>query len=383
MTSSTAYLDHAATTPMRPEAIEAMLGFFRDGFGNPSGVHGVARRARRALDDAREELAELLGCAPSELIFTSGGTESDNLAVLGIAHGRPGSVLVSAVEHRAVLAPATLVGAGLIPVDADGAVSLAALASHLTGPRGEAAASLVSVMLVNSETGLIQPIEEVRTVVAEHAPRAVVHTDAAQAFAWLDVAARCRDFDLVTISAHKFGGPKGIGALAVRERARPWLAPILHGGGQERELRAGTQNVPAIVAMTVAARYAAIDREGAVVRVAALRDRFVNRCIEALDAREPAPRSRRIAANAHLRFPGAAGEEVVLLLDDRGVAASTGSACASGAREPSHVLLAMGWDAREAGEAVRFTLGTTTTRAEIDHAAAATIEVVERLRSIA
>lgn len=366
---------------MRPEAVEAMLPFLSSRFANPSGAHGPARSARRALDEARDELAAVLGCAPDEVVFTSGGTEADNLAVLGTVAGRPGSVLVSAVEHRAVLAPGRAVGARLVPVSACGVVDLDAFAA-LAGEAAAQAApvTLVSLMLVNSETGVVQPVGELRESVRRSAPDALVHTDAVQALAWLDVAALTEGCDLVSVSAHKCGGPKGVGALVVRERAAAVLRPILYGGGQERELRPGTQNVAGAVAMATAARLAAAERATAVRRVSALRDQLADGLVASTGALEPAPRAARVAGSCHLRFPGVAAEELVLLIDGEGVSASTGSACASGAREASHVLLAMGWDETAAREAVRFSLGTATTAAEVAHALDVVTRAVGRLR---
>jgi cysteine desulfurase len=227
----------------------------------------------------------------------------------------------------------------------------------------------------------MQPLAAVEAMLAARAPHALRHTDAVQGFAWLDVRERCAGYDLVTVSAHKFGGPKGAGLLVVRRRARPVLAPQLRGGGQEHELRAGTQNVAAIVAMAVAARITAAERAATAVRVAALRDRLADALVARVGAQEPGPRADRVAGNCHLRFPGVSGEELVVLADRDGVAASTGSACASGAREPSHVLLAMGWDAASARQAVRLTLGASTTMAEVDHAIAVLTGAVERLRA--
>ena len=376
-----AYLDHAATTPLRPEALAAMLPFFGERFGNPSGAHRHARAARRALDEARGELSAVLGCAPGEVVFTSGGTESDNLAVLGTVAGRPGTVLVSAVEHRAVLAPARSVGAYLVPVGTSGVVDLGALAA-LAGAARELGApvTLVSVMLVNSETGVVQPVEALRDATAPDAAEALLHCDAVQGLTWLDVAARTADCDLVSISGHKFGGPTGIGALVVRPRAAAVLRPVLRGGPQESELRAGTQNVAGAVAMAVAARLAVAERAETVRRIAALRDRLADGLVASAGALELAPRASRVAGSCHLRFPGVSGEELVIDADAHGVAASTGSACASGAREPSHVLAAMGMSGAEAREVVRFSLGATTTASEVDHALAVVSEAVARLR---
>ncbi|HUY30502.1 MAG TPA: cysteine desulfurase family protein [Acidimicrobiales bacterium] len=376
-----AYLDHAASTPMRPEAVEAMLPFLAGTFANPSGAHGPSRSARRALDAAREELASVVGCEPDEVVFTSGGTEADNLAVLGAHAGRPGPVLASAVEHRAVLAPVRAVGGTVVPVDARGVVDLDAARELATGARRDGGAvTLASLMAVNSETGVVQPVERFCEAVRAVDGDTLVHCDAAQALAWLDVSAATSRCDLVTLSAHKFGGPKGTGALVVRGRAARVLRPVAHGGGQERELRPGTQNVAGAVAMAVAARLAAAERDATVRRVAALRDRLADGLADAVGALEPAPRALRVAGSCHLRFPGVVGEELVLLADREGVSTSTGSACASGAREPSHVLVAMGWDEASAAQAVRISLGATTTAAEVDHALRVVVRAVRQLR---
>ena len=376
----TAYLDSAASTPTRPEAVEAMLPFLAGTFANPSGAHGPSRAARRALDAAREEIASAFGFAPDDVVLTSGGTESDNLAVLGTVSGRPGTVLASAVEHRAVLAPVRSVGGTLLPVDAHGVVDLDATRELASAAgRSRRPVTLATLMAVNSETGVVQPVQGFADVLSEVAGDALVHCDASQAPTWVDVAAETARCDLVTISAHKFGGPKGTGALLVRERAAALLRPVLHGGGQERELRPGTQNVAGAVAMAAAARLAVAERAETVRRVGALRDRLADG-LASVGALEPAPRSRRVAGSCHVRVPGVSGEELVLLADRDGVAISTGSACASGAREPSHVLLAMGWDEASASEAVRISLGAATSGEEVDHALAVLCAAVARLR---
>ncbi|MCU1490021.1 MAG: putative cysteine desulfurase [Acidimicrobiaceae bacterium] len=370
-----AYLDNAATTPMRPEAVEAMLPFLTDGFANPSGLHGASRRARRAVDAAREALAARLGCEPGELIWTSGGTEADNLAVLGAHEALGGTVVVSAIEHRAVLRPGEAVGARIAGATPEGTVDLDLLAEALDEGVG-----LVSVMAVNSEVGTVQPLEEVVRLGRRLAPRALLHCDAVQAYPWLDVAALCAGFDLVSVSAHKFGGPKGIGALVARGHAAASLVPRQLGGEQERGLRAGTENVAGIVATGVAAELAARERPETVERVAALRDRFVDGLLAAYpQTSEPAPREARVAGSAHVCFSGVEAEELLLMLDREEVAASTGSACASGARDPSHVLLAMGWAPSRARSAVRFSLGASTSPGEVDHALSAVRAVLARL----
>jgi cysteine desulfurase len=376
-----AYLDHAATTPVRPEVVEAMLPYLSGSFGNPSGSHAVARAARRALEDARDVLAGTLGAEPGAVVFTASGTEADNLAVLGVHGRRGGRVVCSAIEHHAVLNSVIAAGGETTPVAPDGVLDLAALAGLLSAEGGDGV-TIVSVMLVNNEVGTVQPLGEVAELLAEHAPTAVLHTDAVQAFPWLDVAASASGADLVSVSAHKFGGPPGVGALVVRQRARGSLSPLLYGGGQERELRPGTQNVPAIVGMAVAAAMTADERAETAGRVARLRDRLADRLLaDVPGVTETVPREGRIAGSCHLRFEGVEAEELLLLLDRSGVSASSGSACASGALEPSHVLLAMGLSAGEARTGVRFSLGRTTTEAEIEAALAVIPPAVAALRA--
>ena len=378
------YLDHAATSPMRSESLAAMLPYLTEHFGNPSGSHAMARRARMAVDDARDELSRCLACEPGEVVFTSGGTESDNLAILG-AHGSGrGTVMCSAVEHHAVRNTCEALGARIVPVHRSGLVDLDALAGML-GPE----VGLVSVMLVNNEVGTVQPLAEVAALVRELAPRALLHTDAVAAVGWLDLAALGAVADLVSVSAHKFGGPKGVGALVVRDQER--LAPVLYGGGQERGRRPGTPDVAGIVGMAAALRVATADRDRAVRRMGRLRDRLADGLTASIDgvhetalgagAAAVRDRSAKVAYSCHLRVAGVDQEELLMLLDDQGVCASAGAACASGAVEASHVLLAMGLGADEARSAVRFSLGYTTTGDEIDHVLDIMPKVVERLRA--
>jgi cysteine desulfurase len=372
----TAYLDHAATTPMHPEAVEAMLAFLTDRFGNPSGSHAVAREARKALEEARDVVAGCLGARPGEVVFTGGGTEADNLAVAGAHRVRPGGVVCSAVEHHAVLHACAALGSqgSLAPVAASGVVDLDALADLL-----DPDVSVVSVMLANNEVGTVQPLSAVAEVVRERAPRAVLHTDAVQAFPWVDVAAAAGSADLVSVSAHKFGGPKGVGALVVREGVK--VAPILHGGGQERDRRSGTHNVAGIVAMAAAMQVTVASRVAAVARVGALRDRLADGLLAAVpDSVETGDRSAKVAGNCHLSFAGVESEALLVLLDGAGVCASAGSACTSGAMEPSHVLTAMGVPRDRALGSLRLTLGPTTTDADVDAALAAVPDAVARLR---
>jgi cysteine desulfurase len=385
-----AYLDHAATSPTRREVAEAMAPLAADRFGNASGSHRVARDARLALEDAREEVASLLGARPGEVVFTGGGTESDNLAVLGVLAAREGeypAVVCSAVEHAAVLAPARAAAGGagrvvglraallrVVPVDPTGAIDLAALEECL----GDDVA-LVSVMLANNEVGTIQPFAGVVRIVRDRAPAAVLHTDAVQAAPYLDVAAMAAGADLVTLSAHKLGGPKGVGVLVVREGTA--LGPMVFGGGQERERRSGTHNVAGAVGLAVALRLAVAQRRDEAARISALRDRLIDGLVSSIpDTVESAPRTGVLPGHAHLRFAGVEQEELLVLLDEAGVCASAGSACASGAIEPSHVLLAMGARVEEARSAIRFTLGHTTLERDVEQVLAATPPAVERLR---
>ena len=384
-----AYLDHAATTPLRPEALEAMLPLLTDGFANPSGAHSESRRARIALDDARDLLAELLGAGPGEVVLTSGGTEADDLAVHGgweavaadRCGGPPPAVVCSAMEHHAVLRAcrslAARTGAQLreVPSGPDGVIDLVALAEACRPDVG-----LVSIMAVNNEVGTVQPLDEVARIVAAGAPGAVLHTDAVQAVPWLDVARVTAPAALVSVSGHKFGGPKGSGALVVRAGAR--VRPRLDGGGQERGRRSGTPNVAGAVGTAAALAATVADRGEVVDRVEAMRDRLADGLLAALPgAVETGDRRHRVAGILHLRIPGVESEAAVVLLDEAGVAASAGAACSSGAVEPSHVLEAMGLDRRGASSGLRLSLGVTTTGQDVDHALARIPGVVDRLRN--
>jgi cysteine desulfurase len=352
----TAYLDHAATTPLRPEALEAMLPFLTEHYGNPSGSHAVSRRAKQAIEEAREVVAEALGCRPSEVVFTGGGTEADNLAIIGGRADAKGTVVCTDVEHHAVLHTVHALGGRVVPfVD---------LADAITDD-----VALVSVMLANNETGVIHDLPRLPDNVR-------LHTDAVAAFPWLDVAAVARNADFISISAHKFGGPKGVGALAARKP----LTPIVHGGGQEAERRSGTHNVAGIVGMAAAAAATTAERAATVERVGRLRDRLADGLLAAIPGSiETGDRGAKTAGNCHLRFPGVESEALLILLDEAGVCASAGSACASGAIEPSHVLTAMGIPDDEALSSLRLTLGTTTTDADVDLALKAVPDAVARL----
>ena len=354
-----------------------MLPWLTDRFGNPSGSHALARAARAAIDDAREVLGAAMGVDAGGVVFTAGGTEADNLAVLGVFARRPGVIVTSDIEHHAVLEAALATGAEVrkIPVDADGVVDTHALAGAV-----DRDVTLVSIMAVNNEIGTVQPLDRIARIVRARAPQAALHTDAVAAMPWLDVAGAAAGYDLVSISGHKFGGPQGVGALGVRDGFD--LPPVTHGGGQERGRRSGTHNVAGVVGMAAAAAATVAHREADVTKVMALRDRLVDGILSRVpDAVETGRRAAKVAGNAHLRFAGVESEALLVLLDDAGVCASAGSACASGAMEPSHVLLALGIPAEEALGSLRLSLGPTTTDSEVDLALAAVPAAVSRLRA--
>lgn len=366
------YLDHAATTPMRPEVWEAMAPFATDTFGNASGSHGVARRAKNAFEDARERTAAVIGCSPNEVVFTGGGTESDNLAIKGSAlrGGRtggvvagglvagglvPGGVVTSVVEHEAVLesvafcarmgSPVTVVG-----VDSSGLVEPGAVAAAVGSDT-----AIVSVMMANNETGVVQPIRRIVDGVDGRVP---VHTDAVQAFATLDVRVHDLGVDLLSLSGHKFGGPKGVGLLYVRQGVA--LEPVLHGGGQELGRRSGTSNVMGAVGMAVAMELASADRARLRSVAGEARAAFVDVLCRAGVAVPTVDPGLTLVSHAHLRFPGVRNETLLVRLDRSGVAVSVGSACASGAPTVSHVLTAMGVTPDAVRESLRFSFGWTT-----------------------
>lgn len=372
------YLDNAATTPVRPSAVSVLLPLLTETYGNPSGAHRMARDANRVLDDARATMAEALGAQPGQIVFTGGGTEADALAVRGTVAARGGIPVCSAIEHHAVLDPVQHLGGRVVPVGPDGRLDLAALEAAL-----DPSVSLVSVMLANNETGIIQPIAEAVEIVRRKAPGALFHTDAVQALCWVDVAEAAAAADLVSVSAHKFGGPKGVGVLVVRDGADP--EPLLLGGGQERARRGGTQNVAGIAAMAVAAAETVAERPAALPRVAALRDRLADGIRAALpgvvETGVPGHDRRHKTANiCHLCFEGIESEALLFLLEKDDIMASAASSCASGAIDPSHVLLAMGFSRDLAFGSLRLSLGYGTTGADVDAALAVVPAAVSRLR---
>jgi cysteine desulfurase len=390
---SAVYLDHAATTPMHPAAIEAMTAVLTT-VGNASSLHTTGRTARRRMEEARETLAHLLGARPSEVIFTAGGTESDNLAVKGIYWARRDSapqrrrIITTPIEHHAVLdAVEWLVeheGAEVtwLPVGPDGSVTAAALREAL-GEHDDVA--LISIMWANNEVGTIEPITELAAVAAEF--DVPMHSDAIQAVGQIPVDFSASGLSAMSVAAHKFGGPTGVGALVLRRDTA--CVPLLHGGGQERDVRSGTLDVPAIVSLATAVRIAVRDRREAARRQTELRDEL----IDALRAAVPDivlngdpgqstvdDGPSRLPGNVHVTVPGCEGDSLLMLLDANGIECSTGSACTAGVAEPSHVLLAMGADRIAARGSLRFSLGHTSTAADVAEVAKAIGPAVARAR---
>ncbi len=375
------YLDNAASTPIRPEAIDAMTTVLSDCYGNPSGAHKMAREARRLIDDARDTLSHGLGCDPKEVIFTAGGTEADNLAIFGTQGSRDGTILASATDHHAVIAPVEQLGGQFIQVDENGLLDL----DHLTHLLDENVA-LVSVGLVNGETGIIQNLETMAEIVRSKAPKALIHTDAVQAFPWLDVASLTQSADLISIAGHKFGSPKGVGALVVRNGIK--ISPMQLGGGQELGIRSGTQNTAAIVAMAAAADVTVKNRKVTVERVAKMRDELADSLQKIPQSYETgvqvhngtADRSHKIAGSCHFCFEGIESEALLFMLEQKNILASAASSCSSGAQDPSHVLAAMGYSRNLAGGSLRLSLGHSTTWEDVDIAMKVVPKFIESLR---
>ncbi|KPI01319.1 Cysteine desulfurase [Actinobacteria bacterium OK074] len=382
-----AYLDHAATTPMLPEAVEALTARLSVA-GNASSLHASGRRARRAVEEARETLAEALSARPSEVVFTSGGTEADNLAVKGLYWSRRAAdpartrVLASPVEHHAVLDAVHWLGehegatVEYLPVDVYGRVHPEALRAAIERDPDDVA--LATVMWANNEIGTVMPVRELADVAGEFG--IPLHADAVQAFGQVPVDFAASGLAAMTVSGHKIGGPYGIGALLLGREYSP--VPVLHGGGQERQVRSGTLDVPAIAAFAVAGRLAAGQREWFVREIGALRDELVKAVQTAVpDAILGGDPVDRLPANAHFTFPGCEGDSLLLLLDAQGIECSTGSACTAGIAQPSHVLLATGTDPDLARGTLRFSLGHTSTEADVEAVAKAIGPAVERART--
>ncbi|HWQ00267.1 MAG TPA: cysteine desulfurase family protein [Vicinamibacterales bacterium] len=377
------YFDHNATTPVHPAVVEAMVAALRDDYGNPSSVHRLGQRAKARLDEARGAVAALIGAEPGEIVFTSGGTEADNFALRGAAEALEATgrrhVVVSAIEHEAVLNTARALGRrgwrlSIVPVDPRGVVAPEAVAECLADDT-----AVVSVMLANNEIGTIQPIAAIAELA--HARGALVHTDAVQAVGKIPVDVGTLGVDLLSLSAHKFNGPKGVGALWIRRGTR--LVPLLTGGRHERNRRAGTENVPGIVGLGVAARLAREKLEGEAARLAALRDRLEAGIL----ARVPGTAvngggAPRVPNTTNVSFERVEAESLLIALDLEGVAVSTGAACSSGALEPSHVLRALGLPPQRVQGSIRFSLGLGNTEADVDYVLDRLPALVEKLRAL-
>jgi cysteine desulfurase len=382
MTDLVTYFDHAATTPIDPRVLEAMLPYLQDVFGNPSSVYRSARDARRALDDARDSVAEVLGARPGEVIFTSSGSESDNLALKGVAfahHADGGHIITSRIEHHAVLHTGEFLEklgfqVTYLAVDQHGLVD-----PDSVGRAIRSDTILVSIMYANNEIGTIQPIEDIARITrARHVP---LHVDAVQAAGSLDLSVDRLGVDLLSLSGHKFYGPKGVGALYIRRGTVCW--PLIHGGGQERGRRAGTENVAGIVGFAAALGLAHDERDTRNRHVRRLRDRIIDGVLHDIPgARLNGHPDRRLANNASFCFDSVSGESLLLALDQHGIMASTGSACTSGSLEPSHVLLALGLPPETAAGSLRISLGKDNTDAEVDRLLILLPGLIARLRDI-
>lgn len=376
------YLDYAATTPILDEVVEGMLPYLREHFGNPSSVYAAGREAKKGMEEAREAVAAAVGAVPGEIVFTAGGTEADNLAVKGAAfraRARGDHVIITAIEHHAVLHSARWLEAqgfrvSYLPVDSDGLVDLAALADAL-----EPKTILVSIMLANNEVGVIQPVAEALAITRERS-RALFHTDAVQGLGKVSLDLAALGVDLASFSAHKIGGPKGTGALYIKRKTP--LEPVLHGGGQERDLRSGTPNVAGIAGFGVAARIAAAEVGDEGERLSKLRDRLEQDLVAIGGVAVNGASAPRVPGITNVCIEGVEGESLLLMLDQNGVAASSGSACTSGSLDPSHVLVAMGVSPKVAVGSLRISMGRATTDEDVDHLLGVLPTIVERLRGI-
>jgi cysteine desulfurase len=377
------YFDYNATTPLAPEVAETMTRALRDQFGNASSVHHFGQQAKAAIDEARSGVAALLHADPSEIVFTSGGTESDNFAIRGAAEALDPTgrrhLIASALEHEAVLNTLKALArrgwrTTLLPADQSGVVSPDRLREIVTDDT-----ALVSVMHANNEIGTIQPVAELAAIAHERG--ALMHTDAVQSTGKIPVDVRALGVDLLSLSAHKFNGPKGAGALWIKRGTR--MQPILTGGRHERSRRAGTENVPALVGLGMASRLAASKMSAEAARVGALRDRLEQRILRDVGGTAVnGTRSSRVPNTSNISFDRVEAESLLIALDLEGVAVSTGSACSSGTLEPSHVLRAMGFSPHRAQNSLRFSLGMFSTEEEVDRVASLLPSIVEKLRGL-
>ncbi len=377
------YMDHSATTPVRAEVAEEMYKYIIDNFGNPTSLHSFGRQVRNAVEEARENVAASIGAKTNEIVFTSGGTESDNMAIHGVAHANKNKgnhIITSAVEHHAVINTVKALGKEgftitIIPVDKHGVVDPDDVANAITEKT-----ILVTIMHANNEVGTIQPIQEISKITREHG--VIFHTDAVQSFGKIPVNVDDLGVDLLTISGHKIYAPKGIGALYIRKGTR-WKQSLFHGGSQERLRRAGTENVAGIVALGKACRLATDDLESEARHISQLRDRLIEEVTSNISyVNITGHPTRRIPGHASFCFQYIEGESMLLSLDMKGIAASSGSACTSGSLEPSHVLLSMGIPHEVAHGSIRLTLGRDNTEEDIDYFMEVMQPIVERLRAM-
>ena len=376
------YLDHSATSPVDPEVFEAMKPYFADSFGNASTLYSLGRDGRRAMESAREEVASIIGAETKEIIFTSGGTESDNIAIKGIAYklkNKGNHIITSDIEHPAVDETCKYLEKNgftvtFLPVYEDGIVKISDLEDAITDKT-----ILITIMHANNEIGTIQPIKEIGAVAKEKG--IIFHTDAVQTVGKIPVDVNELNVDLLSLSSHKLYGPKGVGALYVRKGVR--LEPIMHGGGHERGIRPGTENVPGVVGLGKACKIAKENLESDAQLLTRLRDRLIDTVLEQNeDSFINGHRTNRLPNNANFRFTGIEGESLILHLDSKGIAASTGSACSSTKLEASHVLMAIGLKEVEAHGSLRISLGHENTEEDIDYTIIAIKEVVEKLRKM-
>jgi cysteine desulfurase len=376
------YMDHAATTPVKPDVLEAMLPYFSEKFGNPSSIYALARDSKEAVEHARAQVAAAIGASPDEIFFTAGGSESDNWAIKGTAFAnrkKGDHIITTAIEHHAVLHTCEYLekqgfSVTYLPVDRYGMVDPADVAAAITDRT-----ILVTVMAANNEIGTLQPIREIGRIA--HAHGIPFHTDAVQAIGAVPIDVKADNIDMLSLSGHKFYGPKGIGALYVRKGVR--LDSLVHGGGQERRRRAGTENLPGIVGLGKAIEMATADIEEHAARIAAMRDRLRDGILATIpDTILNGHPTQRLPNNLNVSFRYIEGESVLLMLDAHGICASTGSACSSASLEPSHVLLAIGLPHETAHGSLRLTLGDLTTDEDVDHVLEVLPTIVERLRSM-
>ncbi len=380
MSSREVYMDHGATTPVREEVLEAMLPFFKEQYGNPSSVHAKGREVRNAVEEAREKTALALGASPEEIYFTSGGTESNNIALRGAAkkHSGFGHIITSGIEHHAVLDVCRdLEKEGhrvtYLPVDNYGRLDPSTVEAAITPET-----FIISVMAANNEIGTLQPVEEIGSIAAKH--KVLFHTDAVQVVGQLPVDVKKMQVDLLSLSAHKFNGPKGVGALYKRKGVK--IDPLYRGGGQERKLRPGTENVPGVIGLARALELSVEDIPGKTNTLQALRNKLIDGLLKIEAVVLNGHPEERLPGNVNVSFKYIEGEAILLSLDMHGIAASSGSACSSGSLDPSHVLSAIGLDHHTAHGSIRFSLGRGNSEEDIDYVLEKVPAVVEKLRRI-